>query len=84
MEFKDVISKYKFEGEGLVWEVENYILRFEGYAYVLYKKIVVEVRIGYQVLKHMAEHPVAHFKDAKKLDIFLEILFDKFEDGSDS
>ena len=80
MEFKDVISKYKFEGEGLTWEIENYLLRFEGYAYVLYKRLSVWVKIGYQTIKQKTDHPIAHFKDPNKLDIFLEILFDNFED----
>lgn len=77
MEFKDVINKHKLErhDDVLSHESGQYILKFEGYAYVLYKKIQIRTNSWGEVF----QEPLAHFRDPHRLDIFLEILFDKFE-----
>jgi len=75
MEFKDVLGKYKFEWDGFVFTLkesqDNYIVKYEGYAYVLYKEIFI--------CSENTLEPIAHFRDAKRMDIFLEILFEKFD-----
>lgn len=76
MEFNDVIAKHKFDKEGSLCVRDKYIIKFEGYAYVLYKKIGIST----DSWKDIFEEPIAHFKDREKLDIFLEILFDTLEE----
>ncbi len=73
-----------------------YKLKFEGYAYVLYKNINIYVtpmmnlfrifnkfRSGTaQIGLHYAV-PIAHFRDPKKLKTIMGILTDKLDDDDD-
>jgi hypothetical protein len=82
MEFKEVLDKHKFEwnlfdhGGVNVSEDNKWVIRYEGYAYVLYKKIKIRTDSWGEVF----EEPIAHFRDVKKLDIFLEIIFENFDE----
>jgi hypothetical protein len=79
MDFRDIILKHKFDREEVSrnYERDEYIIKYEGYAYVLYKKILVKTKNWSEVF----EEPIAHFRDMMKLDVVLEILFEKFDEA---
>lgn len=58
----------------LMIEHKEYLLEYEGYAYVLYKIIKKEIPSAKLQLKE----PIAHFQDANKLKAFVNILKDQF------
>lgn len=58
----------------LMIEHEEYLLEYEGYAYVLYK--IVKKDFHNTVLQ--LKEPIAHFQDANKLKAFVNILKDEF------
>lgn len=84
---------HKDELEWRYWDgTWRYKVRFEGYAYVLYKEINIYVkpltnlfRIYNKFKKGTAQiglHydvPIAHFHDPEKLKTIMEILVDKLE-----
>jgi hypothetical protein len=69
-----------------------YVLKFEGYAYVIYQKmklyhtpliLLLMIRNKFYKRGHIETHyevPLTHFREPEKLKIFWEILNQKFED----
>lgn len=51
-------------------EYVTYRIKYEGYAYVLYKDFFID--------GDLLDLPIAHFQDADKFKTFFEILTDKF------
>lgn len=98
--FDDVIKEYKFRQDrrnNLRWfmndGVWDYILYFEGYAYVVYKKIYLYVRPirwllrvyntfkkSHVQVKLTHEVPIAHFRDAERFRQCMDLLTDSLED----